>query len=340
MAGVFPEDYYSLDSGSIRKYFDLFVEDASKAYGQDYRHYTAGLKYKPGARVIVCGAGASANVAMLMQTYLHDSGIILEVVQDYTIPGKLKADDLVIFLSNTGNSEEPIACFKESRRIPTQGIAIASGGRMEEAVKVSRANMIKIPKGYPSRCATATLFFTLLRVLEDAGVIESRRKDVDELLSFLGKQKFDSFAISLSESLYGKIPVIYSSKPFFSVAERLKTMINQSAKSVAFVNALPDINYDELEGFDHKNGIYHAVLITTDEDNSRLRKRLSVTKEVLRESDVPLTELHLKGSRLIKIFTAVIAGDLTAYYLALRYKADPSSTPVVDKIRKDMGPMI
>jgi len=40
------------------------------------------------------------------------------------------------------------------------------------------------------------------------------------------------------------------------------------------------------------------------------------------------------------MFSGLLIGDLTAYYLALRYGRDPSPVPTIEKLKEKMGPYI
>ncbi|PIN81397.1 bifunctional phosphoglucose/phosphomannose isomerase [Candidatus Woesearchaeota archaeon CG10_big_fil_rev_8_21_14_0_10_32_9] len=336
----FPEDYYKYDTRNFKKFLDEFANDIRKGYNQSFRHQISNIKKTEGMRIIVCGMGGSGIAAMLMQTYLEDEPIDFELANSYGISGKLTSKDLVILSSYSGNTEEVISCYRQARRIGSQVIIIASGGKLEELAGMGRLPLIKLPKEYPPRAALGLMFFTLLRLLQDLAIISDKSDEVDSLTETFTGKNFNEFGVNLSEKLNGKIPIIYSSNIFYPVAYRWKTQLNENAKTLAFSNQISEMNHNELNGFENKNGIFHVVLITTDEDISRIRKRTGLVKEILQKNGVDVTELHVKGSRLNKIFTAVLAGDYTSYYLALRYGIDPYPVDTIEKFKRDLGPFI
>ena len=68
---------------------------------------------------------------------------------------------------------------------------------------------------------------------------------------------------------------------------------------------------------------------------------MELTKELTNTSGVATTEIKLSGDHfLTKIFTGVLIGDYTAYYLALRYKTDPSPVDIIENLKEKMGPFI
>ncbi len=336
----FPESNYTFDSRNFKRFLDEFANDIRKGYNQSFRNQISLIKKTEGMKILFCGMGGSAISAMLMQTYLNDEPINFEVVNGYNIPGKISSKDLIILSSYSGNTEEVISCYRQARRIGSQVIIMTSGGKLEEMAEQGRLPLIKLQKEYPPRAAVGLMFFALLRLLQDLGIISDKSDEVESLMETFTGKNFNEFGINLSQKLNGKIPIIYSSNVFYPVAYRWKTQINENAKTLAFSNQIPEMNHNELNGFENKNGIYHAIIITTDEDISRVRKRMTLVKEILQKQRVDVTELHVKGSRLNKIFTAVLAGDYTSYYLALRYAIDPYPVETIEKFKRDMGPFI
>ena len=65
---------------------------------------------------------------------------------------------------------------------------------------------------------------------------------------------------------------------------------------------------------------------------------MDLVKELTNKAGVETTEIKLSGTDfLTKIFTAILIGDLTAYYLALRYKIDPSPVEIIENLKKNLG---
>lgn len=336
----FLEKHKKYDTNDMKRFLNGFVTDVKTAYNQQVRNIVQSIKKTPGMRIIHCGMGGSAIAAEIMKSYLWEEKFILESVSDYSIPGELKSKDLVIISSYSGNTEEALSCYRQTRGIGAQVLLITSGGNLEEAASSGTLPLIKLPKGYPPRSALPYMFFTLLRVFEEIGLISKRITEVQELVDKFMKQSLDDFAIELSEKLHGKIPLIYASNRFYSIAYRWKTQVNENAKSVAYANKFPELNHNEITGFEIKNGIFHVVMLTNDSDSSRMRKRMQISKELLQKNDVSVTELNVKGSLLTKMFTAIYAGDLTSYYLALRYHMNPLPVNTIEQLKRQMGPFI
>ena len=40
------------------------------------------------------------------------------------------------------------------------------------------------------------------------------------------------------------------------------------------------------------------------------------------------------------MFSAIYLGDLTSYYLALKYSTDPTPVDIIERLKKELGPYI
>ncbi|MFT4261474.1 MAG: bifunctional phosphoglucose/phosphomannose isomerase [Candidatus Woesearchaeota archaeon] len=329
----FPQSHFKFDPSNFRRFLAVH-SDIIQSYSSNPRNLLE--KYDKPSRIFICGMGGSAIVSDLLNIYLAELEIIS--VRDYFLPVTVKKDDLVIISSYSGNTEEAISCYRNARRIGCQVLIHTSGGKLEETAKQAGIPVIYLPKGYPPRSAVVPSFFLLLRVFEELGLVKSKKDDVDRLISYLQKTDFSALSIGLSQKLVGKIPIIYSSHNYYPIAYRWKTQFNENAKVAAFSNFFPELNHNELEGFNLEN--VHVVMLSFDDDFSRMKKRISNTKNALTTNSVSVTELDIKGEKLNKIFSALLLGDHVSYYLALLLEVDPYPVDVIERFKRSMGPFI
>jgi glucose/mannose-6-phosphate isomerase len=147
--------------------------------------------------------------------------------------------------------------------------------------------------------------------------------------------------------LFGKLPVIYASNNFYSVAYRWKCEINENTKIPAFCNKFPELNHNELNGFLNLNKInlpVHVIILQDQDDHRRIIKRMETTRKLIKEmtnDSVKFTEITIRGdSILTKMFTTIYIGDLVSYHLAMNYATDPTPVDIIEKFKKEMGPYI
>ncbi|MBU2441786.1 MAG: bifunctional phosphoglucose/phosphomannose isomerase, partial [Nanoarchaeota archaeon] len=337
-----PEDYHKFDPQDMRRAIletPLLAEkgykiaepvDISKLNGK----YTS---------VIIAGMGGSSIAGLLLQSYLADDKIHIHVVQDYYMPAWADEKTLVFACSYSGNTEETLSTYKDARRKGCAVLAVATGGKLAEMTKMVRVPTVIIPTGYQPRVAMAMQFFAMLRLLERLRLVESKATDVLKLKDDLKPliPSLEKNAVVLSEKLIHKTPIIYTSTRFGPVGYRWKCQFNENSKVFAFNNVFSEMNHNETEGFEHPRGHYHAILLKFTEDHRRVQRRMSLTKEIIIRKGISDTEIGIRGPSLLsKLFSAVLLGDLTSYYLALRLRVNPSEVHIIENFKKDLGPFV
>lgn len=331
----FPEDYFKYDSQNYKKFFQGYAEDLRTSYNRSLRSITEKVSFD--ANIIITGSSWSINAAKIVSEYLKGKVNIL-FAETYNESIKITENDVVIAISYSGNSEEASSWLKHARRANAKTIIITSGGRLSE--DSFNTLTIDLTKGLPSRCSTFTIIGTLLRLFEDANLIPQQINEVQESVNFLREQNISSVAKDLSSKMYGVIPLIYSTHSIKNSAHKFKKLINANAKTTAFFNNIPGADYYEAEGFNTKNASFHAILLVGADEPSRLKKKTTVFKETLQSQGVSVTEINIKGKGLLKITTTIMIGEITSYYLALRYKQDPLNEETTNKIKRNMGAFI
>jgi glucose/mannose-6-phosphate isomerase len=303
------------------------------------------------SQIFICGMGGSGISGQLLDTYLKMLKIRMPVhtIQDYTLPEYSDRNSLIIIISYSGNTEESISCYREALKRNINIIILTSGGKMEEYARINRLPCITIPKGYQPRNAIAYLFFPLLRILENAGIIKDNSNDVRNLIENIKRNhtNFDRIAHDIALKLSGRLPVIYASSNFYSIAYRWKCEINENAKIPAFCHKFPELNHNELNGYVNYNKLkipIHIIILRDEEDHRRTVKRMEITRKLVKEMTddaLKFTEITIRGdSILTKMFTTIYIGDLVSYHLAMAYATDPTPVDVIEKFKKEMGPYI
>ena len=332
----FPQTHYKYDPSNFKRFLST-QSDIINSYGSNPRNLLENIKKPP--KIYICGMGGSAIASDLLAMYLKEEVEII-TIRDYALPPLTTKSDLVILSSYSGNTEESISCYRHARRIGCQILIHTSGGKLEDTAKQANIPIIYLSKGYPPRSALAMSFFLLLRVFEELGLVKKKKSEVDELVDYLNKTDFVALSTGLSEKLVGKVPLVYTSVSYSSVALRWKTQFNENAKTQAFSNVFPELNHNELESFKFNKDLFHVIILSFDDDISRMKKRMTNTKGALTTNGVSVTELNIKGKKLNKIFSSVLLGDWVSYLLALRLEVDPYPVEVIERFKRAMGPFI
>lgn len=336
---IFPDDYYKYDDFNYRKYIKQIYKDLDNGYVENPRNLLEKYIGKKYSKVFICGMGGSGIASDLLKIYLEEE-VDITTVKDYKLPINASKEDLIIISSYSGNTEEAISCYREARRINANILIICSGGKLDNYAEQTNTPLIRLPQGYQPRAALAYCFSLFLRIFEELGIIKNKEKEVDEVTSYLSKQNFEKVAMDLSEKLLDKTPLIYTTTKHEAIGYRWKTQINENAKTLAFNSLIPELNHNELNGYENTNTNFHVIFLTFTDDFYRNKKRIQVTKKHITKKGVTATELEIKGNKLIKIFSALTLGDWISYYLALRLETNPWPVDLIEDFKKDLGPFV
>ncbi|MCD6478019.1 MAG: bifunctional phosphoglucose/phosphomannose isomerase [Candidatus Aenigmarchaeota archaeon] len=281
-----------------------------------------GIKIKKPDNIVVSGMGGSAIPGDILAEMNLPVPVIVN--RSYSLPSFVSRETLVFSISYSGKTKETLSCFREAKRIGAKIIAISSDGKLSKLAH----SLIKIPKGLPPRCAIGYLFFPMLRILQNSGIINVE-KDMNKLKKWkLGD--VEKKAKKIANLFYNRFPLVYSSS--CPVAYRMKTQLNENSKTIGLAASYPEIFHNEVEGYMVKNAKF-AVLIL-DVENGPFEKKLSGLERILKKRGIKYLRLNFRGSKLLNMLKAIWIGDLATYYLAKKYKVNPIETKEIKWLKE------
>ncbi len=293
--------------------------------------------------IILCGMGGSAIGGDLARSVLADKlPVPFHVCRNYYLPGFAGPQTLVIGSSYSGNTEETMSAFSQARQKGCRLFAITTGGQMGQMAEEHSIPVITIPdSSLQPRAALAYSFVPLMLFLNQIGLSEYDATMFSNCATMLEKNQEvlkrehpteANFAKQLAGKLKDRIPVIYTGPDNFdAVGTRIKGQICENAKVPAYHNQFPEMNHNELVGWDkadHFRKILTIIYLRDTEDYSRVKARMEITGELFAKNNYDLIELESSGdNRIERIFSLIQLGDYLSYYLAILNQVDPS--PVV-----------
>lgn len=304
----------------------------------------------PVEQVLILGMGGSAIGGDIMAALGRARARIpFYVSRDYSIPTWVGKGTLVLVISYSGNTEETIMACRDARLRGAQMVALSSGGQMEEDF-AEEANYISIPPALPPRAAMGYLLFPLLAVLHNLGYLPMPPEELEECLENLedirqemgGGMEKESQALELARSLEGKLPLIYGGSTLGQVAAvRWKCQINENSKSMAFANVYPELNHNETVGWLQPLDLVKKTVVIQlfeEQANPRVKKRMEITKAIMKERGVQVCEVRSRGSfPLSRLLSLSMVGDYVSLYLAHLYGIDPTPVKVIDYLKGELG---
>ena len=292
--------------------------------------------------------GGSAISADLFANFFKDELEIPFVVnRSYTLPAFVNKNTLLIVSSYSGNTEETISVFKSALKTKCRIVCITTGGKIENIAKKNKVPVVKILPGYQPRYALGLSFFTLLKVLTRIKIINVKPGLVNSIIKlYKDKSKLYSkeknSALSYAEEILGYIPVVYSVEGFTSsVGYRLKSQFNENSKLLAFHNVLPEMNHNEIvgwESFDEKQFQTRIINIVDKVYPARVKKRLDIMNEITSDSKVGVINLesHEKSFK-VRLMDLIYLCDWITYYTAVLRGYDPSEIRNIDLLKEKLA---
>lgn len=287
------------------------------------------------------GMGGSLNPAFLLKTYLENTNCAKQInlVRDYKIPAFVSKNGFFFVISYSGNTEETIAAYQQVFRQGYPMLVITSGGMLKELAEKNNTPLLLLPTGYHPRHSVYIMLGALLQILQNSKIIEKHEIAFQQTIDSLQKLIFEEMGKQLAESIKGKVPIIYTTPKLGEVGLRWKICFNENAKVHAFCNQLPELDHNEINAYaalqeNWKQG-FHVLFLVDQEETKEHKKRIAVTKQIIKDQSYPATEIVIKGpSYLARLLSAVHIGDWVSYYYAMELGVDPGKVEIIERLKK------
>jgi glucose/mannose-6-phosphate isomerase len=295
--------------------------------------------------LLVAGMGGSAIGGALAGAVLGDraSRPVL-TTRDYALPAGTTPDATVLCMSYSGNTEETLAVYEAAGALGARRIVCTTGGELAESARADGVPVIPLPGAYQPRAAIGYALVVALEVAALSGVCEHLHTEIDvaaeharRLVDEWGPDApEDSLAKRLARSLQGTIPQIAGAGLTTHIAYRWKTQINENAKAPAFASELPELDHNEIVGWEGaaEVGRFSAVLLDDSDLHPRVRARINLTRQMIEPHAAVAERVESVGeTRLERLISLVLLGDLVSIYLAALRGVDPASIVSLDRLK-------
>jgi glucose/mannose-6-phosphate isomerase len=313
----------------------------------------SGLKNCPMPHhIVITGLGGSAIGGDIVRTLAWSTAKVPVIVnRDYNMPAFTGPDTLVMVVSYSGNTEETVSAYQQARKAGARIICVVSGGQIAEMAGADGCPVIKVPGGLVPRAATGYLFAPVALALEAIGVLQGVAQQISETIAILKNMRDEigpkadpaqNQARSIARELKNAIPVIWGTAVTSEAAAlRWKAQINENAKSPAYYNVFPELNHNEVVGFEVPQQLLQqmaVVVLRSPSDSERMVKRMAITANIIRDRVKNIIEVSARGnSFLAQFYSLVYMGDYTSVYLALEYGINPTPVKVIDYLKAELA---
>ncbi len=299
-------------------------------------------------RIVVAGLGGSAIGGDLLFTYLAgELGIPFHVSRSYQVPAFVDKKTLFFAVSYSGNTEETLSAYTEATSRSAKIVGVTSGGDLGKRCVEAKNPVVLIPGGMPPRTALGYLFFPMLITLQKLSLVRDKSLEIKETLTLLKElsEQYHSFpdnpATVLVRKLYGLIQIIYGSRDTSAVALRWRTQINENSKILAFNHVFPELDHNEIVGWEGLPQItenFRVVILRDKGENPRVKTRIDITKSIIGATPSGIDEVFSEGESLLaRLFSLIHLGDFVSFYLAVLNGVDPTPVERIDALKKRLA---
>lgn len=289
--------------------------------------------------VVVIGMGGSGLAGELLKNLGIELGLNLPVFtwKDYGLPPLSEfglKKPLYVFVSFSGNTQETLSGFNIARRHPTnhrQKINLAAMTHDGELARLALKHKIPLvifpaadlnPRQYLGK-----MFYGLTQILHTAHLLTPPPDYTN-----LNPRIFKAEGKKLARRLHGRVILLYTDRQNYGLGYAWKVKLNETAKQLAFLNLLPEMNHHELAGLLLPKIKLGALFLTA--GDGKLSKRVKINLKLLQKMGIWSKQLSLPGrNRLIRTWNGLMLADWTTYYLAKLNQVDPSENRIVEKLK-------
>ncbi len=299
-------------------------------------------------KIVICGMGGSAiGGEVISNLFGNQINMPIFVNRGYNIPNFIDKYALVIVSSYSGNTEESISSFNQALTTNSKIIAFSTGGKLEELCKVNKVSFIKLKKGYHPRYALYLITFTLVKILEKINILKDQSSFLKNSIEFIknkGKEHAidNSLAYKLANEFLGFIPIIYGVYEFNnSLANRIKGQFNENSKLHAFYNLLPEMNHNEIIGWEtykEQDVRFKAIFLTDELVHERIKIRFNVLEKLLINKGVDVVKFNSNEKDFnFRLLDLLYLSDWITYYLAIFRGKDPAEIEYINHLKEELA---
>jgi glucose/mannose-6-phosphate isomerase len=271
------------------------------------------------------------------------------VNRDYDLPAYIGSKDLVFCASYSGNTEETLSAYGDAKKAGAQIVVITSGGKLAEFAKADGFPLIAIPAGYPPRTALGLMMIPVLYACEAYGLLPAQDYEaafalVEECIKTKWTVEVEgkNVAKELATACHGRVVVLYGLGLWQgSVANRWKGQFNENSKNLAFPNAFPELNHNEILGWvkAHEQGVkqWVGIVLQDGTESEKMKARARVTAKLI-GTTCEFHDAYAEGTTLLeKILTLTVLGDFVSIYLAAMNGIDPENIDWINELKAELS---
>jgi glucose/mannose-6-phosphate isomerase len=323
------------------------MKDLVAAFPQHLQHAleigrSSGLSLNSSLRnIVICGLGGSGIGGRILSELITDCCECPVVLNnDYGLPTFAGPETLIIISSYSGNTEETVSSMEEALERGCQVCCVTSGGQVMRLAQQNNIATIVIPGGFPPRAMLGYSLISLLFIAKELGLAPSNFERQVELASQMlnsTQATIKAHASELASKLSDKLPVLYCSAKREGLAIRWRQQMNENAKTLCWHHVFPEMNHNELVGWEGALPNVSVILLEDEDDNERVKARMDICEKIFKRTN-PVTRIASLGENAIeRALYTIHFGDWLSVFLAEKAGVDAMSIDNIDLLKNTLA---
>lgn len=295
-------------------------------HGMDISKYTS---------VMIGGLGGSGIGGRLVKNIFTDSfPVPIECVADYTLPGYVNKNTLVILGSYSGNTEETLTMFGHVKERGCDMIILTGGGKLGALAAENNIKTYHLEGGFQPRMALG-FSLTYMNLI----FAEFIKKDItnelkDIIANVADTAPYENDANKMFESIKSKINnkfIVITDGYFEAVGIRFAQQIQENAKHECFTHVLPEANHNVIESY---YGVLPSIYFCIDSgNNERTSARFEFLSNLLQVENHKVINMSISEFDLTSVYEVIHRLDWLSIYVADYRKVDSLNVPNIMELK-------
>ena len=170
--------------------------------------------------------------------------------------------------------------------------------------------------------------------------VEENRRALQLVVEWGAEGPEDSESKTLARGLADSVAVIAGSGVTLPIAYRWKTQINEHAKLPAFAHELPELDHNEICGWNGAPGLgrFSAVFLEDADLHPRVLERVELTQRLIGDQAQATFRVGTVSEGPVeRVMSLVLLGDLVALYLAVLRGVDPTPVDIIGELKGELA---
>ncbi len=285
--------------------------------------------------IIIAGMGGSGLAGRILRGIQHEINLHtpIKIWTDYGLPKHFFKNPLIICVSFSGDTAETVSSYLANKKF--NRAVITTGGKLKKLAEKDKVPLAIFEAiTLQPRQATGFCFYAILGLLKNT----FPKLKVSNMDKGININKNRVLGQKLAKGLAKKMIMIYTSSNNSHLAYNWKIRLNETSKTLAFYNTIPEMCHNEIVSFDNDFKNFTCIFLNDPNDNPENKKRVRIISQLLKERDIDYLNINLSGKNIFqKVFQSINLADWLSFYLAKNNNFNPEDIKIIDQLKKLMS---